>query len=97
LIPLPSEAPLVVPVSSPNPTSRSISLTPFILDERAISRLLGTMLDRGGLTISECARRCAITPQGIRQYIHGRRRPSLMQVLKIADVCGARILVEFPR
>jgi predicted transcriptional regulator len=93
----PLEAPFVIPVSSPLPTSRSTTLTPLVLDERAIARLLALMLDRGGLTVSECARRLGITPQGIRQYIHGRRRPSLLQVLKIAETCGARILVEFPR
>lgn len=95
--PSPEEAPFVVPVSAPLATARSTTLTPLVLDERAIARLLALMLDRGGLTISECARRLGITPQGIRQYIHGRRRPSLLQVLKIAEACGSRLLVEFPR
>jgi transcriptional regulator with XRE-family HTH domain len=91
------EAPFVVPVSSPIPTSRNISLTPLVLDERAIARLLELMLDRAGLTISEVARRLGVSPQAVRQYIHGRRRPSLLQVLKIAETCGARLLIEYPR
>jgi transcriptional regulator with XRE-family HTH domain len=97
MIPPPEEAPFVVPVSSPLPTSRNISLTPLICDERAIARLIGLMLDRGGLTISEAARRMGVSSSDLRQYIHGRRRPSLFQVLRIAQACGTRLLAEFPR
>jgi len=98
LLPLPNEdPPFVVPVSTLHSTPRSVSLTPLVLDERAISRLLELMISRGGLTVSEVARRMAVTPQAVRQYIHGRRSPTIKQLLKFAEATGSRILVEYAR
>ena len=93
----PSEvAPFVVPVGSPSPAPKATSLTPVVHDERAITRLLETMFQRGGLSVGEAARRLGTTPQNVRQYVRGRRNPSLMHVLKLAEVCGVRVLVDIP-
>ncbi len=98
MIPLPNEdPPFVVPGLSPASTPRSTTLTPLVLDERAIARLLELMIHRGGISVSETARRMGVSAQDIRQYIHGRRNPSLKQVLKFAEATGSRILVEFPK
>ena len=73
-------------------------MQPVVADSAAIGRLLETILDRGGLTISEMARRMDVTPQCIRQYIHGRRRnPSLKWFIKLAELAGARVTIEFPK
>jgi hypothetical protein len=90
LTPIPSSA------NRPVVTSSS-SLTPLICDERAISSLLGNLLDGSGLTISSAARKLGINSASLRQYINGRRgRPSLLWFLRFAAICGAKVTIEFP-
>lgn len=98
MFPLPNEdPPFIGPASAPASVPRHAPFTPVVNDPRAISRLLETALSRAGLSISEAARRLDVSPQAIRQYVHGRRNPSLGQFLKLMDVCGARVSVEFQR
>jgi hypothetical protein len=96
----PSDAPLAVPIptSSTIPSYRSTtSITPLVCDERAIMRLLETMLSRGGLSVNEAASRLGVTSNAIRQYLKGRRaKPSLMWFIRLAEVCGAKVTVEWP-
>jgi hypothetical protein len=86
------------PSTSAVPSFRNLtSLTPLVCDERAIQRLLETLLRRGGLSVNEAARRLGVTENSVRQYIRGRRqRPSLQWFIRLAEVCGARVTVEFP-
>lgn len=97
--PLSSVGPYVpVPSNSSIPLIRtSSSLTTLVCDERVISRLLQTLLHKGGLSVGEAARRMGVTTNSIRQYIRGRRnRPSLIWFIKFAELCGAKIIIEFP-
>lgn len=82
---------------SPPSIRSSSTLTPLVCDERAIARLLLILLNKGGLTVGEAARRLGITTQSVRQYLKGRRsRPSLMWFIRFAELCGARVTIEFP-
>lgn len=91
--------PLVpVPSSSAIPSFKSTSLlSPIVCDERAIGRLLETLLHRAGLSTEEASRRLGVTSNTIRQYLHGRRtKPSLLWFIKLATLCGAKVTIEFP-
>lgn len=84
--------------SSYQPPLSSATLTPLVCDERAISRLLEVILSRGGLTMKEAADRLGVSSNTIRQYVHGRRsKPSLIWFVKLANLCGARVVLEFPK
>jgi DNA-binding transcriptional regulator YdaS (Cro superfamily) len=79
-------------------SAATTSLTPLVCDERAIARLLGALLSRGGLSVGEASRRLGVTTNSVRQYLHGRRnKPSLMWFVRFAEICGARVVVEWPR
>jgi hypothetical protein len=88
-IPLPSNQAATFRSSAP--------LTPLVCDERAISRLLETLLSRSGLSAGEVARRLGISSNAVRQYLRGRRsKPSLIWFIRLAELCGARVTIEFP-
>lgn len=96
------EVPVTPPVPIPSsafPTFKQASLlTPVVCDERAIGRLLETLLHRSGMSIEEAARRLGVTSNTIRQYLSGRRtRPSLLWFVRLAALCGAKVTVEYPR
>lgn len=98
--PEPFRTPVPLPSTSAVPSFRSTStLTPLVCDERAIGRLLETLIDRAGLSIEEVARRMGVASSNtVRQYLAGRRsKPSLLWFIKLATLCGARVTVEFPR
>jgi hypothetical protein len=88
----------ITPSSSSVPLIRSSApLTPLVCDERVIQRLLGEIINKGGLTPNEVARRMGVSSNAIRQYLRGRRnRPSLIWFVRLAELCGARVLIEFP-
>lgn len=99
------EAPASGEVHAPLPSSAGIPsfrtsspLTPLVCDERAIGRLLETMLDKAGLSSAEASRRLGYdSPNSVRQYLRGRRKkPSLLWFLKFAALCGAQVSIEFP-
>lgn len=87
-----------IPSNSAIPAFRaSSSLTPVLCDERAIGRLLETLISRGGISIGEASRRLGVTTNTVRQYLAGRRsRPSLLWFVRLAEACGAKVTVEFP-
>jgi hypothetical protein len=90
-------SPSVLPIRLDSPLRVSTSLHPLIHDPRAVARLLEEMLQKGGVTISGAAKALDISPQAIRQYIKGpRRSPGLQWFLKLAELCGCRVLIEFP-
>jgi hypothetical protein len=81
-------------IVSPRSTT---SLIPVVDDERAVARLLETLLHRSGLTVTEAARRLGVTPGTIRQYTTSRRtRPSLQWFVRFATLCGGRVTLEYP-
>jgi DNA-binding CsgD family transcriptional regulator len=78
-------------------SASSTSLTPLVCDERAIARLLSSLISRGGLSIGEVSRRLGVTTNSVRQYLRGRRnKPSLMWFVRFAEICGARVVIEWP-
>lgn len=88
--PLPSSANLPV-------VKRKMPLTQVLCDQRAIARLLDTMIAKAGLTPCEVAKRLGVTDNAVYQYLQGRRtKPSLMWFLRLADLCGAKVTLEFP-
>lgn len=95
-------APLALAVPVPSiayiPASASSSpLTPVICDERAISRLLETLLWRSGLTIREAARLLGVDESSVREHTSGRtQRPSLLWFVKFAAICGATLTIQMP-
>lgn len=77
--------------------SPTTSLTPVVCDERAISRLLGSILQKGGLTLADMAGRLGVNERSVRQYLNGRRcRPSLLWFIRFAELAGARVVLEWP-
>lgn len=89
---------------SPVPSMSSIQrhslqsrLVPVTCDHRAIAGLLETMMSRAGLTTAEMARRMGVTPNGVGQYIAGRRtKPSLQWFVRFAELCGVHVKIEYP-
>lgn len=65
------------------------------MNDGAVKGLVNQMLRHAGLTQVEAARRMGVSTNALAQYCQGMRRPGLMIVLRIAEVCGARLLVEF--
>lgn len=88
----------IIPSLSSFPQFKSTTpLLPLIGDERAIQRLLGILLKRADLTAAEAARRLGMTPQTIGQYLRGeRKRCSLYMFLKLVEICGGKVQLEFP-
>lgn len=82
----------VIPINAP---TRSIATV--VDDDHTISFLLEELLDRSGLTFNDLANRLGITPQSLHQYRSGvRTNPGIKWLAKVANVCGAKLIVEFP-
>lgn len=87
--------PIPIPSSHTPPDRKSILVA--VDDYRATIALIDELLERAGLTQAEVARRLGITKQGVHQYRSLRRaRPSVQWMAKLAQVCGGRLVVEFP-
>lgn len=87
------------PVLFPNSaiSTPSSAYVAVLDDERAVMALIGTLIERAGISQSEIARRLGVAPQSVNQlYRKRRRRPSIQWVAKLAAACGARLMVEFP-
>ena len=82
------------------PSSHQVSssnLSAVLLDNRAIVALIDQLLARAGLSQAEACRRLGITPSSFNQYRLGRRcKPSMWWIVRLAEVCGAKVFVEFP-
>ena len=77
------------------PTSRN--LAPVLTDERVIMHLIDELLSRSGLSVHELAKRLGVQRSTINQYRYMRRtKPSVKWLVRLVDVCGGRIWVEFP-
>ena len=82
-----------LPSSSPDPSTRS---TAVIADDRAVVYLVEQLILKSGLSQSELARRLGIRLQSLNQY-RRRKRPGVIWLAKLAEVCGGRLVVEFPK
>jgi hypothetical protein len=91
--------PTILPSQTSIPTFKSqAQITPLMTDERVITRLLERLLQTGGLSVNEAARMLGLSPNSLRQYMKGRRKkPSLWWFIRLAELCGARVSVEFKR
>lgn len=96
-----SESPFLVPMPSVTAVpvvKLSSPLTPVVCDDRALLRLLTTLLERSGQSAGDVARRLGLTDNSILQYTKGRRtRPSLQWFLRFAEMCGAKVYIELPQ
>ena len=73
--------------------------TPTIVlsHDKSVRVLIDELLRRSGLTQSEAARRLGINRSTIQKYRDGRvKRPSFAWFVRLAEVCGARVCVDFP-
>lgn len=88
------QTPFIPPSSTQSAQS---NLATVLLDDRAIIAIIDQLLARAGLSQAEACRRIGITPPAFNQYRLGRRlRPSLWWMVRLAQTCGAKIVVEFP-
>lgn len=73
-------------------------LNPIILaDSRAIRSIVGMLLSRAGLSQVQAAERLGVSKQAINNVMRGLTvNPTLWWVAKLAHVCGARLVLEFP-
>ena len=94
----PLEAPVPIPSSGsfgPTPQSRQIAV--ISTDDRAVMGMIELLLDRAGVPQAEVARRLGIRFQSLNQYRWLRRkRPSIQWFARLANACGARLVIEFP-
>lgn len=86
------------PVPLPSLYSPAKPTTSVVLpDDRVVNSLIEQLLNRAGLPEAELARRLGIKRQSLNQYkISRRRRPSVQWLARLAEACGARLLIEFP-
>jgi hypothetical protein len=96
--PSPSYSPLPISGFTVPHAYQSHPLSPLVCDERAIVKLLETLLAKGRVSLREAARRMGTSDQSLRQYLKGRRsKPSLYWFVKLVEACGGRVLVEWPK
>lgn len=90
-----SVVPLPSTLHAPRPTTHQTAVV--IPDDRALMGLIEMLLERAGVPQAEIARRLGIRHQSLNQYRWLRRkRPSIQWLVKLANACGARIIIEFP-
>ena len=81
------------------PSTQSTHLTPrhlaVIADDRAISALIEALIETSGMSQNELAKRLGVSYQTIQQRRRAKR-PSLIWIARLAEVCGAKIIIELP-
>ncbi len=71
--------------------------TRLILARKHAEReLIELLIQRSGVSQAELARRLGITPQALGQYVKAKRRATFHWLVRLAQVCGARVTVDFP-
>jgi hypothetical protein len=90
--------PTILPGFSFHSTSSANHPTKVTLihDQRFIQRLLVSFIGRSGLIPKALAEKLGVQRQNIDQYLGGRRRPGLLWFIKFVELCGGRVIVEFP-
>lgn len=90
-VPIPSTSPLPSAIA---PTSPAAVVIP---DDRYINGLIDALIERSGEPQSVLAQRMGIKKQSLNQYKTQRRgRPSVQWLARLAAICGARLVLEFP-
>lgn len=94
LVPAGAYAPVPLPSTS---ASNPASIVVVLNDPRAVTNLISQLLARSGMSQAELCRRLGIRPQSLQQYRAGRRsKPSAEWLARLVQVCGGRMIVEFP-
>lgn len=96
--PTPSPIPLsVLPSVLPHlPADRSYRAY-VVSNDQIVNVIVRMIVERSGMKPSDIARRMDIQEQSLNQYRSGRRlRPTIQWLTRLAEVCGARIVVEWP-
>jgi DNA-binding XRE family transcriptional regulator len=80
-----------------SPTPREVPPTELTLDRESQSiKLINLLFERSGMSQAEIARRIGIKPQSINQYMKQHRTATFLWVVRLAQVCGAKVSIEFP-
>lgn len=108
---VPAEAPAGAPAAAPVPFAPSVvpaqltwapaydaaAPSELVLARKHAEReLIQLLIDRSGVSQAELARRLGITPQALGQYVKARRRATFHWLVRLAQVCGGKVTVEFP-
>lgn len=90
-------SPFPLPSAVPQ-TERQTHSEVLINDEKALVQLIDQLLVRAGLNQAEVCKRLGISQSNFNQYrLRRRTKPSVWWLLRLAHVCGAKLIVEFPR
>lgn len=96
-----SETTSLPPIPIPSlsgPTARQATSVVLLDDENALAALIDQLLMRSGLSQREVCRRLGISESNFNQYRLKRRvKPSVWWLNRLAQVCGARLLIEWPK
>ena len=84
-----------IPVPSAYRLSNAYSAV-ILPDDKSLHILVDMLIERSGLSMSEVARRLGIDRHSLSQYKYGRRRGTVGWLTRLAGVCGARVILEFP-
>lgn len=91
--------PTPIPSIQSGPASPSSPARMVVGDDPTLIPLLyREMIERSGLSGAEVARRMGSRPQAIDQYKCGyKSNPGLRLTARVAQACGAQLVVEFPK
>lgn len=85
---------MIAPVSL-TPAAKTIRA--LVVDERAMMMLVRDMINNSGMTVTEVSKRLGIQPSSLEQYYYGARtNPGVRWLVRLATICGAKLLVEMP-
>lgn len=94
---IPTPIPSLSSSSTPSRPSLTSRLSVVIPDDRGITSLIARLIDQSGLHQVELANRMGVCRQSVNQYRIGRRsNPSIQWLARLVNVCGGRLLIEFP-
>ena len=80
--------------SEQHSTIPSNATVAVINDDRAIHALVELLIKRSGLSQADIAKRMGVKYQSLQQYRY-RTRPTMLCMVRLADVVGAKIVVSF--
>lgn len=91
---------LIVPLPSRSffPAGRQVlPLSPLLISEEHLAKILNQLLTRAGLSVNGAARLLSLHEESVRGYTSGRRaNPSLLMFARFVDLCGGKLLLELP-
>lgn len=95
---MPPSSPLsIVPVPSSASPIRPTSRAVVVPDPVSVIRLIEEVIDRSGLSRTEISDRLGVRKQSFNQYTYLRKkRPSVQWLARLVDVCGGKLIIEFP-